>query len=223
MTLDTDITVGRIASEYPLATKVFGRHGIDFCCGGGRSLRDVCGEQDLNAEEILEEIGRESAGENASEERWDQAPLGDLIIHILATYHRPLDEELPRLESLARKVLEVHGDKQPEVLSELLSVFISLKIDLEDHMAKEEDVLFPMIRQGQGMMADGPVAMMEEEHELAGAALKRLRELTNDYRVPEEACASWRALWQGLAWLEESLHHHIHLENNILFPRALGE
>ena len=223
MTLHPEINIGRLAAEYPLATKVFARHGIDFCCGGGRPLREVCREQDLNADEILEEIGRETAQKTASAERWDHAPLGDLIIHILAVYHRPLDEELPRLESLSREVLEVHRDKQPEMLSELVSVYAGLKADLEDHMGKEEEILFPMIRQGQGMMADGPIAMMEEEHELAGAALKRLRELTNGYQVPEEACNSWRALWQGLAWLEESLHQHIHLENNILFPRALEE
>lgn len=220
---DTTITVGQLAAENPLATKVFGRYGIDFCCGGGKPLRDVCRDLGLDAETILREVGLESTGSITSGERWDHAPLNDLILHILAAYHRPLDAELPRLAALARKVLDVHREKQPEQLTELVSVFTGLKVDLEEHMAKEEQILFPMIRRGEGMLADGPIAMMAEEHEAAGAALGRLRELTDGYQVPEAACNSWRALWHGLASLEEALHQHIHLENNILFPRALGE
>jgi regulator of cell morphogenesis and NO signaling len=109
------------------------------------------------------------------------------------------------------------------MLSELLSVYVALKSALEQHMAKEEQILFPMIRQGQGAMADGPISVMEHEHDAAGAALARLRDLTNGYEVPGEACNTWRALWHGLAALEEALHQHIHLENNILFPRALSQ
>ena len=93
--------------------------------------------------------------------------------------------------------------------------------ELIDHMAKEEQILFPMIRRGEGASADGPVTMMLHEHDDAGAALKRLRELTNNYEVPAEACNTWRALWHGLAALEDDMHRHIHLENNILFPTAL--
>lgn len=108
------------------------------------------------------------------------------------------------------------------MLDELVSVFVGLKVELEEHMAKEEQILFPMIQQGKGAFADGPISVMEHEHEEAGAALRRLRSLTNDYTVPEEACNTWRALWHRLASLEQSLHRHIHLENNILFPRALA-
>jgi regulator of cell morphogenesis and NO signaling len=123
---------------------------------------------------------------------------------------------------MARKVVDVHRDKQPETLPELLSVYLGLKAELEQHMAKEEQILFPMIQSGQGSMATGPISVMEHEHDSAGGALRRLRELTSGYEVPAEACNTWRALWHGLAALEESLHQHIHLENNILFPRALG-
>jgi len=147
--------------------------------------------------------------------------VNDLIDHILAAYHKPLTEELPRLEAMARKVIDVHRDKQPEMLPELLSVYVGLKVELEQHMAKEEQILFPMIKGGQGAMAEGPISVMAHEHDSAGSALKRLRELTDGYQVPEEACNTWRALWHGLAALEEALHQHIHLENNILFPRAL--
>jgi regulator of cell morphogenesis and NO signaling len=122
---------------------------------------------------------------------------------------------------MARKVLEVHRDKEPEMLTELLSVVLGLKADLEPHMMKEEMILFPMIEGGRGSMADGPIAVMREEHDLVGTTLKRLRELTRDYEVPAQACNTWRALWHGLAALERELHEHIHLENNILFPRAL--
>ena len=222
-TITINSTIGRIAAENPRAAKVFARHGIDYCCGGGKPLGDVCEKQGLDASAVLREIEEERAAETPSGERWDQAPLGDLVIHIIAAYHRPLDTELPRLEAMARKVYEVHGEKQPEMLSELLAVFRTLKGELEDHMAKEEEILFPMIRKGDGMLADGPIAFMQEEHELAGAALRRLRELTDDYRLPEEACNTWRALYHGLASLEEALHQHIHLENNILFPRRLEE
>ncbi len=221
MTISIESTVGQIATEHPLATRIFGRHGIDFCCGGGRSIREACEAKGLDTDSILEEIRNQLAESDADLECWDEAPLSDLVDHILAAYHRPLDEELPRLEQLARKVHRVHGERHPEVLPELLSTYLGLKAELQDHMMKEEQVLFPMIRQGQGFMADGPISVMESEHESAGDALKRLRKLTNGYRVPDEACNTWRALWHGLGALETALHEHIHLENNILFPRAL--
>ena len=222
MSITTESKVGQIAAEYPLATRVFSRHGIDFCCGGGKPLGAVCEELQVDANTVLAEIEAELASPVTAEERWDQAPLNDLVQHILSTYHIPLKEELPRLESMARKVVRVHHDKAPEMLQELLSVYLGLNAELQTHMAKEEQILFPMIERGEGAMADGPITVMEAEHEAAGNALKRLRELTGDYRVPDEACNTWRALWHGLVALEEALHQHIHLENNILFPRALG-
>ncbi|MBZ0266688.1 iron-sulfur cluster repair di-iron protein, partial [bacterium] len=221
MTITNDTKVGQLAARHPLATRVFARHGIDYCCGGGRPLQEVCEKKGLDTGAVLEEIRRELASSSVPEERWDEAPLGDIIEHIVATYHRPLGEELPRLDAMARKVLDVHGDKDPERLSELVSVFAGLRAELEEHMGKEEQVLFPMIKAGQGASADAPISMMEHEHESAGAALRRIRQLTDDFEVPEHACNTWRALWHGLAALEESMHRHVHLENNILFPRAL--
>ena len=221
MTIDRERTVGELAVEHPLATRVFARHGIDFCCGGGKPLREACEARDLDTDLILDEIRTELTRTDVTAQRWDEAPLNDLVEHILATFHRPLDEELPRLEAMARKVHKVHGEKAPEMFAELVSVYVALKAELEQHMAKEEQILFPMIQQGHGSMADGPISVMEHEHENAGAALARLRDLTNGYEVPAEACNTWRALWHGLAALEEALHQHIHLENNVLFPRAL--
>jgi len=222
MSIGIDSKIGQIATEHPLASRVFARHGIDFCCGGGKPLAEVCGQRGLDPKAVLDEIEREIAIPSASQVRWDEAPLDELIRHILVTYHEPLKEELPRLDSMARKVVDVHGTKRPEMLPELLAVFQGLKAELDQHMAKEEQILFPMIRQGQGAMAGGPISVMEHEHDSAGRALVRLRELTDGYEVPAQACNTWRALWHGLAALEDSLQQHIHLENNILFPRALG-
>jgi regulator of cell morphogenesis and NO signaling len=222
MDVQLNTKVGQIATEHPLATRVFARHGIDFCCGGGKPLREVCQKLGLDSKAVLDEIEREIAQPAEKQVRWDEAPLDALIQHILTAYHAPLKEELPRLESMSKKVVDVHRDKRPEMLPELLTVFSGMKAELEQHMAKEEQILFPMIQRGQGAMAGGPISVMEHEHDSAGRALHRLRELTDGYEVPAEACNTWRALWHGLAALEDSLHQHIHLENNILFPRVLG-
>jgi regulator of cell morphogenesis and NO signaling len=222
MTIDAGAKVGMLAAEHPMATRVFARHDIDFCCGGGKPLGEVCRGKGLDPAAVIAEIEAEIAAPGSSPTRWDQEPLEVLIDHILATYHARLREELPRLESMARKVADVHHDKQPEKLPRLLSVYLGLKAELEDHMMKEETILFPAIRNGQGAMVGGPVAVMEQEHESAASALRELRELTGNYTVPDEACTTWKALWHGLAALESDLHEHIHLENNILFPRALA-
>ncbi len=222
MSIDRDYQVGQIAAEEPLAMRVFARYGIDYCCGGDIPLYQACEEKGLDTDAVLGEIRTEVERSVAPEERWDLAPLGDLATHILAAYHQPLHEELPQLEAMARKVADVHRDKAPDMLSQLLTVFLSLKAELEAHMAKEEQILFPMIQRGQGSMAEGPISVMEREHEEVATALRRLRSLTDDYTVPAEACNTWRALWHRLAALEESLHLHIHLENNVLFPRALA-
>jgi regulator of cell morphogenesis and NO signaling len=222
VSIQIDTKVGEIATRYPMAIRILSRHGIDFCCGGGNPLEEICEQSGLDARAVLAEIESEIASHPSEEVNWGEAPLDDLIEHILVAYHKPLKEELPRLEAMIRKVLDVHGDKRPEMLPELLVVYTGLKAELEQHMAKEEEILFPMIRRGRGAMALGPIAVMEEEHVSAGQALRRLRKLTGDYDISEEACNTWRALWHGLAALEDSLLQHIHLENNILFPRAVS-
>ena len=221
MNLTAQTTVGTIATEYPLATRVFARHGIDFCCGGGQPLEVVCTARNLEVARVLEEIEKELEDGEGPEMRWDRKPLPVLIAHILDAYHAPLKEELPRLETMAHKVHSVHGDKEP-ALAEIRDVLLDLRRDLDQHMMKEERVLFPMILNGQGATAGGPVSIMEQEHEVAGKLLRRLRELTRDFEVPADACNTWRALWAGLAALERDLHEHIHLENNILHKRALA-
>jgi len=218
--LTRDMLVGELAARHPLATRVFARHHIDFCCGGGRPLGDVCEMQGLDVETVMQEIGREVSPQETIV-RWDLNPIGELIDYILTKYHASLREELPRLEGMARKVERVHGEKDPERLQRLVQAVLELRAELESHMLKEEGILFPMIRAGRGTGADGPIAVMMHEHETAGDLLRLIRELTNNYIVPAEACNTWQALWRGLEALETDLHDHIHLENNILFPRAL--
>ena len=218
--MDLHSPVRDFAVELPLSTRVFHRHHIDFCCGGGVPLEDACAARGLDPAAVLAEI--EAEAERASDgTRWDKEPLEALIQHILVTFHEPLTEELPRLDALARKVARVHGGKGYE-LAELARLFAGLRVELEQHMEKEEQVLFPLILQGRGAMALAPITVMESEHDGAGEILRRLREITHDYAVPEGACTSWRALWAGLEQLEHDLHEHIHLENNVLHPRALG-
>ena len=218
--LSPSMAVGTIATEFPSATRVFARHGIDFCCGGGEPLTVACSTRGVDIELVLRELESAIAPQTTSEVRWDQEPLDALIDHILTVYHAPLAEELARIEEMAQKVHRVHGDKDPERFQALLQTVLAIKEEIEQHLPKEEQILFPMIKAGQGAAAFGPMGVMESEHVALGGLLRRARELTNDYVTPEEACNTWRALWAALEDLERATHEHIHLENNILHPRA---
>ncbi|MCP3915979.1 MAG: iron-sulfur cluster repair di-iron protein [bacterium] len=220
MSITSDSTVGTVATKYPLATRVFARHGIDYCCGGGQPLAAACDVRGLDVQQVLRELEHEIADQEVEEVRWDEQPLEALIDHIIAAYHLPLREELPRIEEMMRKVHDVHGDKDQARFDTLLETVLGIKADIDQHLPKEEEILFPMIKAGQGGMAAGPMSVMEAEHEALGAMLRSVRSLTNGYVVPAEACNTWRALWAALEELERSLHEHIHLENNVLHPRA---
>ena len=220
MNLTHESTVGTIATEHPLATRVFARHGIDFCCGGGQPIAQACTDKGLDVKEVLEELEREIAGQATEAVRWDEQPLEAVIDHILVAFHAPLREELPRIESMMRKVHRVHGDKDQARFDALLETVLAIKADIDQHLPKEEEILFPMILAGRGAMASGPMHVMEMEHAELGALLAKMRSLTKDYVVPDEACNTWRALWVALEELERSLHEHVHLENNVLHPRA---
>ncbi len=220
MDITPETRIGDIAAHHPLATRVFARHGIDFCCGGGAPLERACEKKGLAASDVLAEIREVLDGPEAGSVDWLAAPLGELVEHIVATYHAPLREELPRLEAMARKVAQVHAERDPEGrLPAIVTTFVGLRGELEDHMDREEAVLFPAILEG---LPGLPVEVFVDDHTAAGEALARLRRLTEDYVAPADACNTWRALWAGLADLETSLHEHIHLENNVLFPRAEG-
>ncbi len=215
--------VGRLASEFPVTTRIFARHGIDFCCGGGRPIEAVCRERGLDVDSVLTELREVLEAPGESQPSWNEQSLAMLVDHIVHVFHDDHREELPRLEAMANKVRDVHGARDPERFEALARTVSEVRADLEQHMLKEERVLFPLIAAGHGANAAMPIAVMMAEHDQADSQLQRIRELTNDYQVPPEACTTWRALWSGLEAFERDLHEHVHLENNILFPRALGK
>ena len=226
MLLSNEKTVGELAVENPAAARVFKKYGIDYCCGGKNLLETACKERDIALSALLDEL---AASQPESEERdWKTAPLRDLIAHIVTRHHAYLKSELPRIADLFAKVLRAHGEREPR-LAEASEVFDVLKEELDAHLMKEEMILFPAIvrieagsNTGVACSIEHPIARMEYEHESAGRALAQMRHLTLDYQIPDEACNTYRALFAALIELEGDLHQHIHLENNILFPRAAG-
>jgi regulator of cell morphogenesis and NO signaling len=227
MTISETMTVAEIATGVPSSVAVFHAHGIDFCCGGKRALGDVCRERGLAFGEVARAIDVSASRASVDDRDWQQAPLHALIDHVVETYHERLREDLPRLQVFAGKARRAHGARE-ESFHRVGEALDQLSAELIDHMRKEEMVLFPAVRlleAGDGRQAAwiaAPVTMMELEHEHAGALLEELRAATHGYVVPEWTCATVRALYQGLAQLERDMHLHVHLENNILFPRALA-
>ena len=225
--LDPTVTLGELVNQVPGSARILESYGLDYCCGGRRSLREACSAQCVSVDEVLTALGE--VGIEAVPD-WVAMGPAELVDHLEATHHRYLHAELPRLDALAEKVASVHGERHPELLDVLADVK-DLRDDLEPHLMKEERVLFPMIRQLD--VADGPVAfncgslrnpisMMLIEHDRAGALLEQLRDRTDDYIAPPDACASYRALYQGLAELEADTHLHVHKENNLLFPAVVA-
>jgi regulator of cell morphogenesis and NO signaling len=220
--MQTSTPLGELARESPSATRVFLRHRLDFCCGGKQSLAEACAKAGLDPASVLEELERE-ARRGDDPPSWDQRPLGDLADHIEAHYHAALRRDVPPLIEAARRVERVHADKPgvPTGLADVLTTFLA---EMEQHMAKEETVLFPMIRRGaRGEAVYMPVRVMEAEHDAHSDRLREIRALTDDLRLPAHACATWTALYHGLETIEGELMQHIHLENNVLFDGATLE
>lgn len=221
-----DRTVGEIVAENPSQARVFQSYGIDFCCQGGRTLREACTLKGIGLESVIEQLEAANAIPNEPENNPALLPPVELIEHIVNKHHAFLRADLPRIHAMAERVATVHGGHTP-ALVEVFHVFRAMAEELDSHMLKEEQILFPAIRalcagSGGVMPLDGPVACMLQEHDEAGAALARMRELTNGFTPPAEACNTYRALFAGLAELEEDLHRHIHLENAVLFPQAIS-
>jgi regulator of cell morphogenesis and NO signaling len=231
MSIDTMKTVREVAVELPGATRIFEKLGIDYCCGGGKALDEACLAAGVSADDVIALL--EEAGSTAAEARdWNAAPLSELVAHIVTRHHGFTREELVRVSNLLAKVCSVHGENHPE-LHRLHTVFQELKHELTSHMLKEEQVLFPYIENLETAVRRGepvptpyfgtvrnPVRMMMQEHDDAGQALRDLREVSSNYQVPADGCISFRTLYQALEEFERDLHQHIHLENNIQFPRA---
>ena len=222
-------TVGQLVAERPSRARVFERFGLDYCCGGKQALGDACAAQGLETQRVsaaLREADQQRAAPDETD--WTHATLSELIANILDQHHAYLRRELPRLTEIAAKVHSVHGERHPE-LAEVRQTYDGLRAELEAHMLKEEQILFPLIQAMESLQTveaahcgsvRNPIRVMEHEHDSAGAALAQMRRLTNDFRMPEDGCNTYRAMLDGLAELEADLHQHIHKENNILFPRA---
>jgi regulator of cell morphogenesis and NO signaling len=217
-------SVADLVTERPARARIFEQLGIDYCCGGDHTLAEACRRHDLDPDTVRRMLGAvEQAAPAADARDWSSASLGTLIDHIVDTHHAYLRRELPRLETLLTRVLEAHGD-DVDWLAPTFEVFTDLQTDLAAHMRSEEQRVFPSIRAlethcNDALDADG-IDDMIGEHDEAGAALERLRTLTNDYSPPEGACPTFRAALDGLNDLERDMHRHVHKENNILFPRA---
>ncbi len=214
-------TVGELSTTRPHAVKVFQRHGIDFCCGGGRTIEAACAAKALDVDAVLAEIAAEESRATTPATRWDQQPLPAVIQHILDRYHAPLWEDLPRLEAMADKVFRVHGDKDTR-LAHLSQVVRVARLELEAHLVKEEQVLFPWILRAGAPPPSAPIRVMLQEHDDAAVLLNQIADLTDHFTLPPGACNTWTALWQGLEGFDRDLREHIALENNVLFPRALA-
>ena len=225
MNITRDTQVSAVATEMPATIRIFQEHGIDFCCGGKRPLAEACADRGLDVDALVAKLQRSIAGADA-ERNWQTAPLGELIGHIQQRFHEPLRQELTRLAAMLAKVVSRHGDHLPETLGPLAATFSALHDDLLQHMTKEDVVLFPAIVAAEtgdvaaASFVSQPIGVMEAEHEHAGLALAQMRELTGGYTPPEWACPTFRGLYFGLAEFEREMHIHVHLENNILFPRA---
>ena len=228
-------TVREVVLENPAATRVFEALGIDYCCGGNQSLERVCRAANLSVDQVLESLEAAERASNATPDtrHWQTEPLADLIAHIKSAHHKYVREEIVRLAPLFDKVCSVHGTNHPELL-QARATFAGLAQEMTTHMMKEDMMLFPYIVRLEEAFIEkqpappspfgsvrNPVEMMMRDHEDAGGALRELRETTNGYTVPSEACISFQTLYRALAEFEADLHQHIHLENNILFPRAV--
>lgn len=210
--------VGQIAAQLPGATGVFQRYGIDFCCGGKNSLQQLMQKKHLDGAMIVRDlIALEK--DPLAEKDWNAIDLPALIDHIVRDFHERHREQLPELIRLAQRVESVHGDRTdcPVGLSGLLK---EMRDELELHMLKEERVLFPLIVTGRGPNPEAAMGAMECEHEEHDRRLERLMALTNSGEPPADACNTWRALYRGVKAFVDDVQEHIHLENNVLFPRV---
>jgi regulator of cell morphogenesis and NO signaling len=223
-TIDPQMTLGELVNAHPELAREFERRGMDYCCGGGQKLADACADRHLDPTVTVSELNSVSTGADTGE--WATMGAAELVDHLEATHHRYLWEEMPRLSALMAKVVGVHGERHPE-LHAIAACYEEARADLEPHLAKEEQVLFPMIRELATASSApsfhcgtlrNPISVMLREHDAVGELLARLRRLTDGYAAPADGCASYVTCFAALAELETDTHLHIHKENNLLFP-----
>lgn len=230
---EQEVTIGEIVAKDYRTAQVFKKFGIDFCCGGKKTVSEVCDRKGIDAELVEQELSAVRSGDKGNNhefQKWDVAFLTDYIIN---THHQYVKDNTPFILELAQKVARVHGDRHPEVV-DVARVFNRIAQDLMLHLMKEEKILFPFIKElSQAKQAgatlpetsfgnvSNPIQLMESEHEQAGEDLEIIRKLTSDYQLPPDACNSYTILYKKLEEYENDLHDHVHLENNILFPKAI--
>lgn len=233
MNLSRETNVKEIALSNPGARQILEDAGIDYCCGGGKSLQEACLKADVVESEILSRLRQNSERVSPNESQWVSAPLAELTKHIRERHHQYVRASIPSLRALLAKIREKHGIKHRE-LGDIEKLFGNVAREMLMHMQKEEQILFPFIdalqRAANGkesieppffQTVKNPIYSMMKEHDSAGELMRRIRAATDGYRAPADACTSYQAVYQGLEEFEKDLHLHVHLENNILFPRAV--
>jgi len=233
MNLNDNTKVNEVALSSPGARHILENAGIDYCCGGGKSLQDACLHANVATEEILGQLRRNSERVGPGETQWTSAPLDELTKHIRECHHQYVRDAIPRLRALLAKIREKHGSNHRE-LGEIERLFGDVAREMLMHMQKEEQILFPFIDSLERAASKGgrveppffqtvrnPIYSMMKEHDSAGGLMRQIRAASSGYKAPADACTSYQATYQGLEEFEKDLHLHVHLENNILFPRAV--
>jgi len=233
MSFTSETKVKDIALSNPAATQILEDAGLDYCCGGGKSLHEACLHADVPAEEILNRLRENSRDITPGDANWTLAPLSDLTRHIRERHHRYVREAIVRVQTLLEKVGAKHGENHPEI-TDIQRLFTEVGREMIMHMRKEEQILFPYIdaleraANAHGSVEPpffqtvrNPIHAMMKEHDAAGELVKQIRKASSEYTAPADACTSYEALYQDLREFEADLHQHVHLENNILFPRAV--
>ena len=233
MNVLTSQTLAQIVTNNHRSASVFEKFDLDFCCKGKRSLQQACAEQNISTDELLTEL--ENVSQNQETEiLYDQLTLSQLVDHIVSTHHNYVKKESPQIAAYLHKVASKHGTRHPE-LNKIFELFTIVKEEMEQHMRKEELILFPRIKELEEYASEqdkptklslaylqSPIYMMELEHEQAGSIMNTIRTLTNNYTPPQDACTTYKLSFASLQEFEEDLHQHVHLENNILFPKAIA-
>lgn len=224
---DKNSKIGEVVAARPSLARVMDRFGLSYCCGGGKSLELACSQKDVDVEEVLKEIEKAMAA--PPEENLTELPLAELVEHVLNTHHSFLRETLPVVTRQLDRVVTVHGSKHPE-LAKAQSVFKGFVDDMNQHMEKEEQLLFPVISTLGGSQEhpdagklEGLIETLEAEHDHSGKDMTTIRRLLNDYEPPEGACGTYRAVLKGLEDIELDTQQHVLAENSIMFPKAIKQ
>lgn len=230
---EAEESLGEIAAKDLRKAQIFKKYGLDFCCGGKKTVKQACAEKGLDVTKVEQELQQADKMPATRPVPYDEWNLDFLADYIVNTHHSYVKKTLPELRGYAAKVARVHGARHPELLA-IQQLVENVNAELSEHLVKEEQVLFPFIKQlvaavdkGEKMPAshfgsiENPISMMESEHETAGRDLEQIRKLSNNFAIPDDACASYSLLYRMLEEFEDDLHIHVHLENNILFPKAL--